>query len=126
MHYTEILHGWFVSLGLGDFAASAGVDTLQVVVVFALAILGDLIVKKILLGIVAQFAARTETPWDDILVKRKAFHRLAQFAPAIIIYTLAPAAFELPTVLIWAQKSARTRWDPGWVPTDPEKPRWHP
>jgi miniconductance mechanosensitive channel len=106
MHYTEILHGWFVSLGLSDFAAAAGVDTLQVMVVFALAILGDLIVKKILVGVVAQFAARTETPWDDILVKRKAFHRIAQFAPAIIIYTLAPAAFELPSVLMWAQKSA--------------------
>lgn len=104
--YAESLHSWFRSLGLSEFAASLSIDALQVIVLLTIAWIANAIVKKLLLGAVQKFATQTKTHWDDILVKHKAFHHLAQIAPAIIIYSLAPAAFELPEVTDYIQRAA--------------------
>ncbi len=104
--YTDILLRWFTGLGLTDYAAAVAVDSAQVIVVLTIAIIANFIVKKILLTIVARLAERTSTDWDDVLVAHRTFHRLAQLAPAIVIYSLAPAAFELPRVADYAQRGA--------------------
>ena len=104
--YTDILHRWFSELGLADYAASVAVDSAQVVVVLTIALIANFIVKRLLLNIVNRLARRTATDWDDVLVAHKTFHRLAQLAPAIVIYSLAPVAFELPQVADYAQRGA--------------------
>ncbi len=48
------------------------------------------IAKRILLRIVASFAGRTRTQWDDTLVEKKTFHRLAHIVPAIVFYLMVP------------------------------------
>lgn len=106
MHYTEYLHRWLAGMGLSESGVALGTDAIQILGVLTIALIADLIVKSILLGIVQKFADRTKTQWDDILVKRNAFHRLAQIAPAIIIYLLSPVAFETPVISEWAQKGA--------------------
>jgi miniconductance mechanosensitive channel len=105
-NYIEFLHRWFTGFGLADSAASIAVDSTQIVVVLTVAIIANYIVRTILLGIVHRLADRTSTDWDDELVAHKTFHRLAQLAPAIVIYSLAPAAFELPQVADYAQRGA--------------------
>jgi len=53
----------------------------------------------------ARVAKRTETDWDDILVEKKFFHRLAHFAPAIVVYlTIGVALYDYsPKVTIFIQ-----------------------
>ena len=61
-----------------------------IVALLAGAIIGDLIVKRILLGAVRAFAKRTSATWDDAFVKHNVFGRLAQVAPALIILAGIP------------------------------------
>jgi len=105
-NYTDFLHRWLSGLGFADYAAAVAVDSAQVIVVLTIALIANFLVKKILLSIVARLADRTATDWDNMLVAHKTFHRLAQLAPAIVIYSLAPAAFELPQVADYAQRGA--------------------
>lgn len=105
-NYTDILHRWFTGLGLADYAAAVAVDSTQVIVVLTIAIIANFIVRKVLLGVVQRLANHTATDWDNVLVAHRTFHRLAQLAPAIVIYSLAPAAFELPQVADYAQRGA--------------------
>jgi miniconductance mechanosensitive channel len=104
--YIQSLHRWFSGLGLTDDAAAIAVDSTQVITILTIAIIANFIVRKILLTIVSRLSERTATDWDDVLVAHKTFHRLAQLAPAIVIYSLAPAAFELPLVADYSQRGA--------------------
>lgn len=105
-NYNDILLRWFSGLGINDYGAAVAVDSLQVIALLTIAFIANFIVRKILLNVVDRLAERTATDWDDVLVRHKTFHRLAQLAPAIVIYSLAPAAFELPQVAAYAQRAA--------------------
>jgi len=52
-----------------------------------IAILADLVAKRLLLVAIRAVATRTRSDWDDALVEHKVFGRLAQIIPAIIIYS---------------------------------------
>ena len=55
-------------------------------ILILLAIVGDLGAKRLLLAAVRAVATRTRFEWDDALVEHKAFDRLAQVVPAIVVY----------------------------------------
>lgn len=105
-NYNDILLRWLSGLGVPDYAAAVAVDLVQVIALLTIASIANLIVRKILLNIVDRLAQRTAPDWDDVLIRHKVFHRFAQLAPAIVIYSLAPAAFELPQVAAYAQRGA--------------------
>jgi miniconductance mechanosensitive channel len=50
------------------------------------AVLADLVAKRLLLVLVRAVVGRTALKWDDALVDHKVFDRLAQIVPAIVIY----------------------------------------
>ncbi len=52
----------------------------------AVAVVADLVAKRILLSSLRAVARRTQVTWDDALVGRNVFGRLAQLVPALIIY----------------------------------------
>jgi len=83
----------------------------NLILIFALiilSVLAYLITKKIILQIIHKIAKKTKTNWDDILLEKKVFHKLAHFSPAIIIYALAPLALEsYPTWTIITQSAAK-------------------
>jgi miniconductance mechanosensitive channel len=85
-HWVDMLKTWMVNNGVGNFYA----DVFKILIVFAtitiLALLANYITKRIILTIVYRIAKKTETILDDILVEKKVFHRLAHFAPAIVVY----------------------------------------
>ena len=58
----------------------------SVVVLVFVAIVADLLTKRVLLAVVQLVAARTQTTWDDALAEHKVFGRLAQVVPALIIF----------------------------------------
>lgn len=69
--------------------------------IILLALLANFIVKKILLRILQFVVKGSRGDWDDILLKRKVFHRLANLAPALVIYFAAPI---IPAAQDWIQR----------------------
>jgi miniconductance mechanosensitive channel len=56
-------------------------------ILLLVAILADLVAKRLLLVAIRAVATRTRSDWDDALVEHKVFGRLAQIIPAIIVYS---------------------------------------
>ena len=82
----ENLEAWLLNNGVNETFAQFLKVAISIGVIIILALLADYIVRKIILVFVAKIAKRTETEWDDILVENKFFHKLAHFAPAIVVY----------------------------------------
>jgi miniconductance mechanosensitive channel len=61
-----------------------------------LALIVDLITKRVLVRVVRAFAGRTSTKWDDALVQHKVFARLAKVVPAVVVYVGAAIVRDLP------------------------------
>ena len=60
------------------------------VVVLALAWLGNFITKKFILRTVNRLVGKSKTQWDDALVENRVFLLMSHLVPAVIIYFLAP------------------------------------
>ncbi len=97
---------WLTSLGLTETLSAAVIDGLEVVAMVLAAYAADVIARRVMLQAVAQFARRTRTDWDDMLVARKVFQRLAHLAPALLIWNLAPLVFEQPVLILLARRGS--------------------
>ncbi len=56
---------------------------------FALTILAwatNVVARRVFLGLVHRVASRTQSTWDDRIIERRVFHRLANVAPALVTY----------------------------------------
>lgn len=98
---------WMRELGMGEDAAILATDGIEVLWVALVAWIANFVAKRILLLVVEQFAQRTKTHWDDRLVERRVFHRLAHLAPGMVIYSMAPVVLTTPELIMWAQKGAQ-------------------
>ncbi len=58
-----------------------------------LAIIADYLTKKILLNTLSRIIKKSKTKWDDILLEKRVFNRLAHLAPAFVIYVFAEVMF---------------------------------
>ena len=89
----EIISDFLVSAGLSENMTHLIITAILTILIVGLAILADLITKKILVGTIRRLLKRTKTTRDDILIKRKVFNRLAHLAPALIILYTADFIF---------------------------------
>jgi miniconductance mechanosensitive channel len=87
----SVFESWLVGRGVEAGIAELVAIGAGVLVVLVLAAVADLVAKRVLLRAVLGLARRTETNWDDAVIKRRVFHRLAHIAPALVIYSSAPA-----------------------------------
>ena len=46
----------------------------------------NLVTRRVFLGLVQRVASRTRSTWDDRLIERQVFHKLANVAPALVTY----------------------------------------
>ena len=51
------------------------------------AVLIDLLIKRILVGVLRAIAQRSESTWDDVIVEHNVIGRLVQIVPAMIVYS---------------------------------------
>ncbi len=58
--------------------------------VLLIAIIANLIAKKVIVRAVSAFVKHTETTWDDLLVEHHVLERLSHLAPALVIYVAVP------------------------------------
>ena len=69
-----------------------------------LILLVNLIMRKIVLGILRRIISKTPQTWDDTLMKQKVFTRLVSYVPAVIIYLLLPLIFPSGDLLLILQR----------------------
>lgn len=99
----KIIHDWLVNIGLDENSAMLLKGMIIVIGIFILSYIVFLIARRIIVRILHEIAKRTETTWDDVMVERRVFHRLAYLAPAILIHSLMPnmlANYETWTLLL--------------------------
>ncbi|MFZ4400331.1 MAG: mechanosensitive ion channel family protein [Bacteroidales bacterium] len=87
----KIIHDWLIQIGFNE---SYTLLLKGVIIVFAILLLSLIVfylTRIIIVKVLHEIAKRTETTWDDIMVERRVFHRLAYIAPAIIIHELMPS-----------------------------------
>jgi|AntAceMinimDraft_17_1070374.scaffolds.fasta_scaffold06595_2 miniconductance mechanosensitive channel len=77
---------WLVNIGLAENIATVLKIVIIIVVILALSYLAYIITKKIILFIIKKAVTKSKTKWDDVLLEQGFFNRLANLAPALVIY----------------------------------------
>tara|TARA_B100001971_G_C18220840_1_gene557085 strand:+ start:469 stop:1683 length:1215 start_codon:yes stop_codon:yes gene_type:complete len=85
----SVFESWLVGRSVEAGIAEIVAVGTGILVVLVLAVIADLVAKRVLLRAVVGLSRRTETNWDDAVIKRRVFHRLAHIAPALVIYSSA-------------------------------------
>ena len=86
----NLFENWLAELGAGAELAALGTIGAGTAGIVLLAVIADLVAKRVVLRGVVGLAERTDTSWDDVLAERRVFHRLAHIAPALVVYALTP------------------------------------
>ena len=100
---VDKLTSFYADLGSDPLVASLLALISVIAVVLLISLLAFLVTKKIILRILAHYIRNNRFQWDNKLLERKVFHRLAHFIPAIIIYAAAPIITEHQ---VWIQRLA--------------------
>jgi miniconductance mechanosensitive channel len=103
----EDVRRWLIESGLTERPSEYLVEAAEVLGVAVLAFIANKITKSVILRLVHQVVKRTSTDWDDIIVKRRVFHRLAHLAPAIVIYMMAPLVITTPQLTVLIERAAQ-------------------
>ncbi|HJO18247.1 MAG: mechanosensitive ion channel [Vicinamibacterales bacterium] len=82
----SFIHELLIPPGLGEQTTELLTISVDVVAVLTLAFIADVVAKRIIVRAVVTLAARTSAQWDDAVLQHRVVHRLAHFAPAIVIY----------------------------------------
>ncbi len=88
------LKDYLVQLGVSVSYVDILIAGITFVAIMLTAWLADMITKKTLLSIISKIAAKSKTIWDDILVEKKFFHRLAHFIPILVVYHMSGEALK--------------------------------
>ncbi len=82
----DVIRDWIIMQGLDVSVANIVARGLLLVLILVVSLIVYLLAKHFILKGIATLIGRTETQWDDIILKNKVFNRLARIAPAIVIY----------------------------------------
>ncbi|MDF1543573.1 MAG: mechanosensitive ion channel [bacterium] len=96
----ELIREGLSNLGVVESASETVTWLVAALIIILLAVLSHLITRRILLTTVAIVVRKSKTKWDDVLVERKFFRRIAHLAPAMVVYATAHYLPEIETLLI--------------------------
>ncbi|NBC83862.1 MAG: mechanosensitive ion channel [Bacteroidetes bacterium] len=84
--HLQALENWLINKGFSEQLAGLAHDSIMVLIVLVIAGIADIITRKLLLDVIIQAVRKTKTTWDDILLEKRVFQRIAHIVPAIVIY----------------------------------------
>ena len=90
----ELIEQSLSPLGLGAPWANLAARAIFLGVIMALSLAADFIARRVILRTLSRLIQRSRWNWDDALLQRKVLKRVGHFAPAVVIYLLAPVALE--------------------------------
>jgi len=73
--------------------------TVWIAGILILAWLANQLTRRYILKVISRIVTQTKFTWDDVIFRRKVFRRLAQIAPAIVIFYGAPLVPGIPPTL---------------------------
>ena len=85
----DFIRDWLLQQGLDDQTAGVLTTLVEIALVITLAAIADAVAKRLVVRGLEKLVGRTATAWDDVIVKRRLFHRLSHLAPALVIYIFA-------------------------------------
>lgn len=89
----NVITSWFIQNGIQQSVAQVLGTSVAVVVTAVLAYTAHVIMRKLLMRLITKLIITTDTQWDDALLKHHFFDRVAQIAPAAVLYILIPDTF---------------------------------
>jgi len=90
--FTDTLSEWLIRSGLHRQAAETIAGITDFLMILVIGIVLYYITKYIIIRILKKIASRTASKWDDVLLEKKVFNRLAFLIPGILVYQSAPAS----------------------------------
>lgn len=96
----EILLSWGFNQSWADNLTSG----IILIVILAIAFLGDAISRRIILTVVARLVKTTKATWDDVVFDRKVMIHISHLVAPIILYILLPLAISEPGLLSFVQR----------------------
>lgn len=84
----NLLSTLLTNLGVAEQESAWITVMVGLAIIILLAWISDIITKKILLNTLKKLTKKTRTEWDDILLEKKVFTRLAHLIPAIVVHSL--------------------------------------
>ncbi len=83
----EVLLNWGLSDGLTRW-----IHLLVVIIIIGIASwVVDKITKRVIIALIQRVVSRSKNDYDDILLEKGVFNRLAHIAPALVVYYMLPA-----------------------------------
>ncbi|WP_218598984.1 mechanosensitive ion channel family protein [Polaribacter sp. NJDZ03] len=106
MKFAHLLYNYLITTGISEtYAAYINMFALLIVVLI-ITFLIDYIIRKIIVQLFTQFALRSKTNFDDLLVKNKVPRNVAHIIPLIFALECVPAVFlDFPYIENIFQKS---------------------
>ena len=106
MKFAHLLYNYLITTGISEtYAAYINMFALLIVVLI-ITFLIDYIIRKIIVQLFTQFALRSKTNFDDLLVKNKVPRNVAHIIPLIFALECVPAVFlDFPYIENIIQKS---------------------
>ena len=90
----EWMQNWLTAHGINAGLSLYMSYTAAVIGVLLLAIAANFVAKRYILSAISHLIAKSKSKWDDAILGRRTLKRLANLAPALVIYVLAPIALE--------------------------------
>ena len=90
----KIFKNWMINQGLDLFAVDILARGLILVLILVLSLIVYWLTKHLILKGLRAIISRTATQWDDMILRKKVFNRLAWLAPAIVLYMSISIPFE--------------------------------
>jgi len=91
--WVEKLDKLLLSTGMPESLGATTRTVIVAVIIFSLAILADLITRRIIVSGIKRIVRKSKTQIDDILIQRRVFHKLAHIIPGLLIYSTAGFIF---------------------------------
>jgi miniconductance mechanosensitive channel len=89
----DIVREWIFAQGLSIVAADAVARCIIFFVILILSFIAYFLAKRFILKGLSIIIGKTATSWDDILLKKKVFSRIAHLVPAMVIYKFVSIPF---------------------------------
>ena len=90
MKIEHIFYDYLIDLGLSESTAGYLNAAALLIGLLVLALILDLIIKRIIIGVFAQFAGKTRTNFDDLLIQNNVPRNVAHIVPLLLVLEFIP------------------------------------
>jgi len=80
------INNFLKAYGFSDEISGWISNFLVALLIILVSIISYIIVKNVVLKLITKFVKKNKFDWDDVLLKRKVFHKLSLIVPALVVY----------------------------------------